>query len=433
MKKLIAFMAVSPLFHKSSLLLSQRFFEKLKIFGCSILLLTCSNFILAQNSNPYPLTGALGLGTASPDQSFQLHVLGNSLFQGNLELNGDRYLFNSISAGPGPGYIRFYDNLNTTGEEQIIIGASVKPIRIAAKMQVDGYLVNGAGRSVMKMLPSTVNGCGDPVYSHSPFLFNIPFDASLGREPVITTRHDLEIQFGNTTFNNENFILSTGLDDSGTRTELLRLQDDGLLGLGTASPTANLHVSGADNTNFKINNTQGSFEIGVANCQGCYANGAEPGDAVLRILSTERMIFATGGVPNIGREFVFEAGHQKLMRIQDDGQVNIGTGSVLPTAPHNDYLLAVDGKIVSRDLIVTSNWADYVFDPQYELMSLPDLRQYIAQHQHLPNIPAAEEVKANGLSVAQMQVKLMEKVEELTLYILELEAEMQELKNSDNQ
>jgi len=65
-------------------------------------------------------------------------------------------------------------------------------------------------------------------------------------------------------------------------------------------------------------------------------------------------------------------------------------------------------------------WPDYVFEEHYELMPLSELEAYITQNKHLPDIPTANEIKQNGLSLAEINAKLVKKIEELTLYIIEL-------------
>jgi hypothetical protein len=92
--------------------------------------------------------------------------------------------------------------------------------------------------------------------------------------------------------------------------------------------------------------------------------------------------------------------------------------------------VAVDGKIISEEVKVqlSGNWPDYVFDNKYNLLSLDDLKKYIVVHKHLPNIPSATEVEKNGIELGDMQKKLTQTVEELTLYILELKKEIDLLK-----
>ena len=88
----------------------------------------------------------------------------------------------------------------------------------------------------------------------------------------------------------------------------------------------------------------------------------------------------------------------------------------------NGYMLSVDGKIVAEEMRIqnSDNWPDYVFAEQYDLMSLEELKQSITIHRHLPNIPSAKEVADEGILIGDMQKRMMEKIEELTLYVIQL-------------
>ena len=94
---------------------------------------------------------------------------------------------------------------------------------------------------------------------------------------------------------------------------------------------------------------------------------------------------------------------------------NVGIGTISPP-----YKLTVEGTIGAREVIVTSDvWADFVFEPTYNLMPLKDLDNYIQENKHLPEMPTTEEVSENGISVGEMNAKLLQKIEELTLYTIQ--------------
>ncbi|HTE29427.1 MAG TPA: hypothetical protein VK666_03575 [Chryseolinea sp.] len=105
--------------------------------------------------------------------------------------------------------------------------------------------------------------------------------------------------------------------------------------------------------------------------------------------------------------------------IKADGSVGIGT-----TAP-GPYKLAVEGTLGARKIKVTQSptWADYVFESDYHLPSLDEVEKFIREHKHLPDMPSAKEVAEKGLDLGDNQALLLKKIEELTLYVIELKKE----------
>jgi hypothetical protein len=93
-------------------------------------------------------------------------------------------------------------------------------------------------------------------------------------------------------------------------------------------------------------------------------------------------------------------------------------------------MLAVKGKVICEEVkVALYPWADYVFDADYKLPTIDSLEAYIKENKHLPNINSAKEVEAEGLSLGEMQNKQMEKIEELTLYLIQQHKEIEALKN----
>ena len=82
-------------------------------------------------------------------------------------------------------------------------------------------------------------------------------------------------------------------------------------------------------------------------------------------------------------------------------------------------------------VVTISGWSDFVFDDDYELTSLKELERHIEANRHLPSIPSEKEVKADGLSLGDMQAKLLQKVEELTLYLIEQNKKLAELEREN--
>jgi hypothetical protein len=104
------------------------------------------------------------------------------------------------------------------------------------------------------------------------------------------------------------------------------------------------------------------------------------------------------------------------------GNVVFGSSSIAPAA---GYKLSIDGKVICEEMRVQTSaaWPDYVFSKKYKLLSLDDLEKSIRINNHLPNIPPAAEIEKNGFDVGDMNRRLLEKVEELTLYIIEINKE----------
>lgn len=105
----------------------------------------------------------------------------------------------------------------------------------------------------------------------------------------------------------------------------------------------------------------------------------------------------------------------------------VGINTVNQTS---NYALAVDGGIITTKVYIkeVKEWPDYVFTDEYPLMSLDELKQYLNQHHHLPGLPAEQEVLDKGYDMSEMHVTLLQKIEEMTRYILQLQEEINAMK-----
>ncbi|MBQ9255191.1 MAG: hypothetical protein IJ180_10525 [Bacteroidales bacterium] len=115
-----------------------------------------------------------------------------------------------------------------------------------------------------------------------------------------------------------------------------------------------------------------------------------------------------------------------LMILTNDGKLGLGTTNL------ENFKLSVNGKIRAKSVIINSDWADYVFNDNYNLMPITDVKKYIENNKHLPGFADEKSIKDNGVDVGEMQVKLLEKIEELTLYIIKLNEEYTQLKEEIN-
>jgi len=197
------------------------------------------------------------------------------------------------------------------------------------------------------------------------------------------------------------------------------LTQDGRVGIGTNTPTSKFEVSTTSS------GEQSSLGIEQSNITGNPVN--KP---------TTRLVYNWYGAikssinfhrgSTVGNGFMSFSTSQsnnalERMRIDEYGNVAIGTEDA------RGFKLAVAGKMIAEKIVVKtySNWPDYVFDGDYKLPSLTELENYITAHKHLPDIPSAKEVQQNGIDLGEMNAKLLQKVEELSLYIIEQQKTIQ--------
>ena len=115
-----------------------------------------------------------------------------------------------------------------------------------------------------------------------------------------------------------------------------------------------------------------------------------------------------------------------------NAKLGIGTTNFTDAGTGKDYRLSVNGRIRCSEVKVYSGWADHVFGPDYHLMPLADVEAFIADNGHLPGLPSAAEVAQEGVDVGATQALLLEKIEELTLHLIQLQKENAELRADVN-
>lgn len=215
----------------------------------------------------------------------------------------------------------------------------------------------------------------------------------------------------------------------------LSVLDNGYVGIGTTMPISKLSVLGSITLASELSNTSTrplitantlpNGEIRAYNATGYLwddgfirmsAGGGTNGNVKSYI---DLSGFST--VPDMDRNIVIGTSGTERMRINNNGKVGIGT-----TNP--DSKLTVNGDIHATEVRVTTSIPapDYVFASEYKLKSLKEVEEYINKNSHLPEIPSAKEIDKNGLLLAEMNMSLLKKVEELTIYAINQEKKINE-------
>ncbi|UOY05177.1 tail fiber protein [Muricauda sp. SCSIO 64092] len=190
-------------------------------------------------------------------------------------------------------------------------------------------------------------------------------------------------------------------------TNSIVFDSNGNVGIGTSSPGTKLHIFGSN--------------VGSGNILSSVMLGKQNGPEIQAIQeATDDDI--QGLAFRVKSSGAFVDSNFEAMRINRSGNVGIGT-----TAP--DAKLAVNGDIHAKEVKVDLvGWPDYVFDKNYELPSLEEVEAHIVEKGHLQDIPSAQEVMENGIQLGEMDAKLLQKIEELMLYTIKQQKEIQTLK-----
>jgi len=184
------------------------------------------------------------------------------------------------------------------------------------------------------------------------------------------------------------------------------LHDNSNVGIGTTSPQNKLTVlqsSGGSG----YGGTDGTGGIRVAWSSGYGASldawdGASPRWGVVRFVENTPTVLIEGVYNN--NNVIFNSGG------------NVGIGTTNPTYP-----LSVNGTVEAKEVIVQTGWSDYVFDKGYRLAPLSEVERTIETQKRLSGMPSAREVAAHGVKMGEMEAKLLEKIEELTLHVIDEE------------
>ncbi|MEO6540799.1 MAG: hypothetical protein ABIN74_07420, partial [Ferruginibacter sp.] len=237
-----------------------------------------------------------------------------------------------------------------------------------------------------------------------------------------------------------NADIAFGYGSSTSFTENMRVKGNGVVGIGTNNP-----LIGGLVVNKIVGNTNAVFG---ANTSGVSIQSSYPGIGFNTYYNGGSFMIASGGAGYIGVDptnskiILSNTGGnaaagtptflQDKMWIEYDGTVSLGSSNLNAEniSLGAGYKLKVYGKIISEEVRVQlkSAWPDYVFEQDYKKLSLNELEQFVNENKHLPNIPSAKEIEKDGHHLGDIQLKLLEKVEELTLYVIELKKEIDNLR-----
>ena len=210
----------------------------------------------------------------------------------------------------------------------------------------------------------------------------------------------------------------------GVNPTLLLMKNGGNVGIGTATPQSTLDVV-ATNGYFRVDAADGEVDIASGNNGSSFIDFK--GSANLSSDWRGRIMHDDAS----GFSF-FTNASSNPMRLANNGKVYLGVtriGVLEPNGVHSDALLGVDGKVLAKSFYVnTTTWADYVFDEHYDLPKLSEVERFYKANKHLPEIPSEKEVLENGINVGEMNTLLLKKIEEMTLYMVQMQKEIDALK-----
>jgi hypothetical protein len=353
-----------------------------------------SAWIYASNGNDIFFNGGnVGIGKAIP--SFKLHIADKS--QGGQStpaayIYGQSYGLRVGTQSAGTGYILSIvagaDSNGTT-----TVGSSALYVKYDGKIGMGtttpGYKLDVAG--IVNATQFYLNG--------QPF--------SGGSSQWTTSGSNIYYNTGNTAIGTTN-QLTKRLIVSGN-------ENNGVIGAGSASA---LEIRNEYTSTFNAL-SELQFSVGAGNnvigtISGQYTNWNSTNNA------GGDLLFST-------KNSTSNSAPQERMRIRYDGTVGIGISN-----PDPNYKLSVNGKVKAQELYLTTTvWPDKVFEKNYVLMPLKELEKSIQKEKHLPNIPSEKEVIKNGVGVVEIQAKLLQKIEELTLYVIEQNKKIETLENQN--
>ncbi|WP_339606405.1 hypothetical protein [uncultured Roseivirga sp.] len=348
----------------------------LSLFALCLALSSTAQTWTTSVPNIYYTGGNVGIGTTSP--SFSLEVRAADVLFGTSGTEENRFYFYSGSDNESSQFWMY----NAMAENTI-------------KLKSDG--------------DSFFNGGNVGIGTTSP-------QAKLHVEGDVQIKSGEKLQWGGTQTAIEGSTVSNKIAFFTNSLERFRVDDGGNVGIGTTSPSEKLELIG----NMRIKGVSG-FSHG--NLQFYRANGflfMTIGQADLNVANSTFDFHHHNG-----NDIRFLINNSENLRIKLNGNIGIGTTS--PTEK-----LEVNGTIRSKKVKVeTTGWPDFVFASNFKLRTLNELEAYIKANQHLPEVPSAKDVEENGLDLGKMDATLLQKVEELTLYLIEMNKKVEKLEKEN--
>ena len=361
---------------------------KRTLFILAIALTACYGY---GQTNTFPSTGNTGIGTTSPSN---LLTVGSSTTRGVERIIGTSsaapvlVLDNTNASGGIPWYIYSGNNVasafsieNTIGNNFVL--ASNGNAGIGTASPGNKLDVNGTAAA-----PNLIANSGYASFYQS------------GGYARITVG-------GFTSGSFAGWIQSS--DGAGSALSLSLEPSSGNVGIGTTSPGYKLDVQGGNASIYNAG-TQSSLDIGSVATGKTYLEIKTSGDA--------------NGYASLQSVGISGTSFGNIAFNPFGGNVGIGTTN--PGA----YMLAVKGNVHAQQVNVDmTGWSDYVFKRNYVLPPLAEVKTYIDQNHHLPDIPSEQQIVKDGLDLGEMNKLLMKKVEELTLYLIEKDKQVNNLQD----
>lgn len=276
-------------------------------------------------------------------------------------------------------------------------------------------LKTGGGNLVRLLNPSSSTGATSGILFTNSASYNPPGFSSAS---LVAQRK---------TLGGQDLIFSTS-PTNGAPLERMRLDsagnllvNNGNIGLGTVSPSYDVYIR------------RNAPSIGLYDDAADVSSGTITGDSADLIIAAYRKNqFAANRAGNLllqvnSTGLPFTAGNVGIGTYSPNAKLHIASNVMIGSGyPATGYLLSVNGKIMSEEVRVEldADWPDYVFKNSYRLPSLSQVENFIRTNGHLSNMPSAKQVKVEGFELGEMNRKLLEKVEELTLYLIQQKKEI---------